>query len=277
MISNEQKERAKSFYAMHQSEKMFVLPNVWNVGSAYVFEKQGFKAVATSSAGIAYDLGYPDGEDISFENLLEVVKRITARISIPLSVDFERGYGESVQEVKENAKRLILAGAIGCNIEDGLPNGDLLPVDLQVEKIQALVELKRDLGIDFVINARTCAYWLNVGDDDEKMTVASARGNAYAKAGADCIFIPGAIDELVIAKLKANIPAPINIILNGECNDFDKLEEIGVRRLSVGSAPVRYIYNEAIKMASDLANNEVKPLIDNAFTYGKANEYFESF
>ncbi|MFR3686939.1 MAG: isocitrate lyase/phosphoenolpyruvate mutase family protein, partial [Enterococcus sp.] len=164
MIPIEQKERASKFSAMHKTEKMFVLPNVWNVGSAYVFEKQGFKAVATSSAGIAYDLGYPDGEDIPFEELLEVVKRITARISIPLSVDFDRGYGESVQEVKENAKRLILAGAIGCNIEDGMPNGKLLPVDSQVEKIKALVELKHELGIDFVINARTCAYWLDVGN-----------------------------------------------------------------------------------------------------------------
>jgi len=117
-----QRGKARIFSDMHKENKMFVLPNAWGVGSAYVFEKQGFKAVATSSTGVAHDLGYPDGEHISFDDLLQVVERIASRVDIPLSVDFERGYSETNEEVKENARKLLSAGAVGFNIEDGLPN-----------------------------------------------------------------------------------------------------------------------------------------------------------
>jgi 2-methylisocitrate lyase-like PEP mutase family enzyme len=168
MITGKQKEKARIFSAMHKEKKMSVLPNAWNVGSAYVFEKQGFKAVATSSAGIAYDLGYPDGENMSFNDLLWIVEKIANRVDIPLSVDFERGYGDTGKEIKENARKLLFAGAVGLNIEDGLPDGALSPLDIQIEKIKTLSELKHELDIDFVINARTCAYWLNVANENEK-------------------------------------------------------------------------------------------------------------
>ena len=142
MISERQKKKAREFLEMHKDDKMFVLPNAWSAGSAYVFEKQGFKAVATSSAGIAHDLGCSDGECISFSDLLWIVEKIVSRVDIPLSVDIERGYGEVIGEVKENARRLLFAGAVGFNIEDGLPNGELSPIDVQVEKIKALSKLK---------------------------------------------------------------------------------------------------------------------------------------
>lgn len=275
MISHKQKEKARIFSGMHKENKMFVLPNAWDVGSAYVFEKQGFKAVATSSAGIAYDLGYPDGEDISFDDLLYLVEKIAKRVKIPLSVDFERGYAETGEEVKANAQKLLFAGAVGLNIEDGLPDGKLSPLDKQIEKIKAISELKRELDIDFVINARTCAYWLNVGKDEEKLQIAYERGNAFIEAGADCIFIPGAIDESTVSKLVEGINAPINIILNGVFNNFARLEKIGVRRLSVGSGPVRYVYSKTIDLAINLFNGNVVELLNNDFTYAKANDYFD--
>lgn len=123
MITECQKEKARVFAAMHKERKMFVLPNAWDVGSAYIFAQQGFKAVATSSAGIAYALGYPDGEDITFADLLYVVKKIADRLPIPVSVDFERGYAESIDALQANARELLLAGAVGFNIEDGLADG----------------------------------------------------------------------------------------------------------------------------------------------------------
>ena len=274
MITKAQKEKAYIFSAMHKKNKLFVLPNAWDVGSAYVFEKQGFGAVATSSAGIAYDLGYPDGEDISFEDLLYVVGKISRRIEIPLSVDFERGYAETGAAVKENARQLLLAGAVGFNIEDGLPNNTLSPLPAQIEKIKALTELKQELQLDFVINARTCAYWLNVANEEEKMQISLERCNAFVKAGADCVFIPGAIDQITVGKLTQGINAPINIILNGVFNNFTKLEELGVRRLSVGSAPVRYVYAKTITLAKDLYKGNVDKLLANELTYAKANTYF---
>ncbi|MGL6202259.1 MAG: isocitrate lyase/PEP mutase family protein [Lachnospiraceae bacterium] len=274
MITDRQREKARIFSAMHKENRMFVLPNAWDVGSAYVFEKQGFKAVATSSAGIAYDLGYPDGEDISFDDLLYVVGKIANRIEIPLSVDFERGYSDARKEVKANARKLLFAGAVGFNIEDGLPDGTLSPLDDLLEKIKALSELKQELDIDFVINARTCAYWLNVACDEEKLRIAFERGNAFAKAGADCVFIPGALDKTTVEKLVRGINAPVNIILNGAYNDFAGLEKLGVCRLSVGSGPVRYVYDKTIEMSGNLIKGDVRDILINSFTYAKANEYF---
>lgn len=118
-ISEQQKEKARKFSAMHRQSGMFILPNAWDVGSAYVFEKQGFAAVATSSAGIAYALGCPDSEKVSFDDYLWIVERMSRRLNVPLSVDFERGYGETADEVKDNARKMLLAGAVGFNIEDG--------------------------------------------------------------------------------------------------------------------------------------------------------------
>lgn len=274
MITEIQRQKARIFSAMHKDKNMFILPNAWDVGSAYVFEKQGFKAVATSSAGIAYDLGYPDGEDISFDDLLYVVGKMATRIDIPLSVDFERGYSEVREEVKGNARKLLFAGAVGFNIEDGLPDGTLSPLNELLEKIKALSELKQELDIDFVINARTCAYWLNVAGEEEKLKIAFERGNAFVEAGADCVFIPGAIDETTVAKLVNGINAPVNIILNGAYNDFAGLDKLGVRRLSVGSGPVRYVYDKTISLAESLFNGNVAELLSNDFTYAKANAYF---
>ena len=149
IINNAQREKAKAFLRMHQTEGMFVIPNAWDAASAYIYEKAGFAAVATTSAGIAYALGYPDGEQVSLEDLLFVVKKITGRVQIPVSVDFERGYAEDPMQVKENARRLLAVGAVGFNLEDGQADGRLSPLELQIQKIQALCELKKELDLPF--------------------------------------------------------------------------------------------------------------------------------
>lgn len=260
------------FRSLHEREGMFVLPNAWSVGSAYIFEKEGFEAVATSSAGIAYDSACPDGEDIRFGDLLYLVGKMAARLGIPLSVDFERGYSEDPEQVKENARQLLLKGAVGFNIEDGLADGTLSPLDLQLEKIEAMAELKKELDIDFVINARTCAYWLDVQGD--KLETAIERGNAFRKAGADCIFVPGAMDRDTVKNLVDGISAPVNIILNGVFHDFSELNEIGVKRLSVGSGPARKVCETTIDMARALSRGDVSEILKGGFSYKQANEYF---
>jgi len=275
MISEKQREKARFFSDMHKGNKLFVLPNAWNVGSAYVFEKQGFKVVATSSAGIAYDLGYPDGEQISFDDLMWVVEKIARRVDIPLSVDIERGYGESTEEIKENVRKLLVAGAVGINIEDGLPNGGLCPLAKQIERIKSISELKTELSIDFVINARTDACPINE-TSEESLKIAMERCNAYAEAGADCVFIIDAKDDATISRLVKGINAPVNIFLRPTLNSFDNLEKIGVRRLSVGCHPARYIYSHVIKMAGDLYNGNVSELLHHDFACRKANDYFKT-
>lgn len=278
MTTNEQIRKAEKFQEMHRAGHMFVIPNAWDAGSAVVFEKEGFPCVATSSAGIAYALGYPDGEDISFDDLLDTVQKITRRVSIPVSVDFERGYSEDPEQVKKNAGKLLEAGAVGFNIEDGLPDAkkghQLSPLAEQIEKIKALVSLKSENGIDFVINARTCAYWLNTGTQEEMFREAVERCNAFREAGADCVFVPGPMDGDTVRSLAKHIHAPINIILNGKFHDMEKLDEIGIRRLSVGSGPARAVCEKAIHMAALLKSGNPDEILDCKFTYNQANEYF---
>lgn len=274
-ISEQQKEKARKFSTMHRQPGMFILPNAWDVGSAYVFEKQGFAAVATSSAGIAYAQGCPDSETVSFDDYLWIVERMSRRLNIPLSVDFERGYGETADEVKDNARKMLLAGVVGFNIEDGQPDGSLAPLEFQLAKIKALTELKAELDIDFVINARSCAYWLNIGNEETKLQTACERGNAFAEAGADCVFVPGAVDENTIRRLVVGIKAPLNIILNGKFNDFAQLRKLGVRRLSIGSSLVRYIFDRIIQQSNALSSGKIKELLNTDFSYTKANAYFK--
>ena len=267
------KKKARAFSEMHKCNKLFVLPGVWNVGSAYVFEKQGFKAIGTSSAGTAHDLGYPDGQRISFHDLLWLTEKIANRVDIPLSVDIERGYGDTNEEIKENARKLIFAGAVGFNIEDGTPDGKLSPLGTQIEKIKALSQLKNELEIDFVINARTDAYLLNEASE-ETLASAIARCNAFAEAGADCVFIPGAKDKATISSLVGEVNAPINILLNAALGSFESLDKIGVRRLSLGCYPAKFIYSKIIDMARNLHDGDVSELISHDFSSEKANNYF---
>lgn len=274
-ISSAQRVRAAAFLKMHREEGMFVIPNAWDAASAHIFEKMGFQAIATTSAGIAYALGYPDGEQVSLEDLLFVVRKITNRVTVPVSVDFERGYGEDPQAVKGNARRLLEAGAAGFNLEDGQSDGKLSSIALQTAKIKALCELKQELSLDFVINARTCAYWLNIGSSEEMQREAITRGNAFAEAGADCIFVPGPMDRETAQTLVQEIHAPLNLILNGVYHDFAGLRELGVRRLSTGSGPVRYMLSECIRTADSLKGGNADAVLACDFSYAKANAYFQ--
>jgi 2-methylisocitrate lyase-like PEP mutase family enzyme len=272
MKINKQKKLAKDFRNLHIGEDMFVLPNIWNTGSAIVFEKQGFKAVATTSAGVAYALGYPDGEDITIDDLCLLVSQITKRINIPLSVDFERGYSENIDTIKSNVKMLLSAGAVGFNIEDGKCDGTLDNIDVITAKIKAMCEVKKEIGIDFVINARTCAFWLNV--DGDKLNIVKERVIAFEKAGADSFFVPGILNKENVRIIVESSKLPVNIILNSKYNDFKGLNELGVKRLSVGSSPVRKVYNDMIDLAKELKNEELDSLFNHDFSYVKANEFF---
>lgn len=266
-----QKELAIQFKELHK--EYFTLPNVWNAGSAVIFEKQGFKALATTSAGIAFSLGYPDGEVITIEDIVTVVKQITKRTSLPLSVDMERGYGKTVDETVESVRKVIEAGAVGINIEDGLPDGGLESLDFQIAKIKALVKLKEELDIPFVINARTCAYWNNV--EGNKLQIAIERCNAFAEAGADCAFVPGGLDEETIAIFAKEITIPLNIVLSPVFNDIKRIKEIGVKRLSIGSAAAQTLCGNLIKIAQELKQDNVDTMMSRDLDYAGANKLFE--
>lgn len=275
MDKQNQIQLAEKFQLLHQQMHMFVIPNVWDAGSAVIFEKQKFPAVATTSAGVAFALGCTDGQNITIDDLAHKVVEITNKINIPLSVDFERGYSEDIEMIKENARKLVFCGAVGFNIEDGKADGTLDELPSMLKKIHVLKELKKETGIPFVINARTCTYLLNVADEEEKMRIAVERGNAFREAGADCVFIPGEMEKETVAKLVESIKAPLNILLNNKFHDFVRLNQLGVKRLSVGSVPVRSVLNYLILLAGELKEGKPEKILNNSLSYSSANQYFE--
>ncbi|MCP3966463.1 MAG: isocitrate lyase/phosphoenolpyruvate mutase family protein [Lentisphaerae bacterium] len=274
-----QKQLAIDFADMHKGDEILILPNAWNGGSAKIFEKQGFKAIATTSAGVAYSLGYSDGEVVTMEELIRVTEQISSRVSVPLSVDMELGYADDVEDVCANVQAIIEAGAVGINIEDGHPgeHSYLEALGTHLDKIHAIAKLKNKLDIPFVINARTCVCWLKTVHWDHRFETAIERSNAFVDAGADCVFVPGALTEKEVRQLVEGIDAPVNIVVNPVFNDFDAMQEIGVKRLSIGSGAVRATYAKLIEMTAELYKDKsVRPMLNHNFSYEKANKFFAS-
>ena len=203
MAAASQHEKALAFRRLHAGPSILILPNAWDVASARIFELAGFSAIGTTSAGIAASLGYPDGERISRDEMIEVIRRMAAGVALPVSADIEWGYGATPEAVAETITAVIAAGAVGVNLEDatGRPDHPLRDISLQVERLQAAREAVAASGIPIVINARTDVYWLQVGEAATRLDHALRRTQAYRAAGADCLFIPGVREAEEIAAL----------------------------------------------------------------------------
>src|SRR5205809_7918761 len=187
MRQRSQREQAESSGRLHREPGILVLPNAWDVITARVIESAGFAALATSSAGVAWALGYADGERITRGEMLEMVARIAARVRVPLTADMEAGYGPGPEAAAETARGVIAAGAVGLNLEDGTDEGRLVEVALHVERIHAVREAGRAAGVPLVINARTDAFELPALPPAPRFAEAVRRANAYRAAGADCL------------------------------------------------------------------------------------------
>jgi 2-methylisocitrate lyase-like PEP mutase family enzyme len=236
-----QAEKAEQFRKLHHGPRLLLLPNAWDVASACILEECGFPAIATTSAGIAYSLGYPDGQRISRDEMLEVVGRIAHAVRIPVTADLEAGYGTTVEDIAGTVKAAIEAGAIGMNLEDVTGDDESSQVDLalQVEKIRAIRETAASLGVPFVLNARTDVYLMPIGPEATRFERTVERLRAYRDAGATCLFAPGVYDRETIAKLVQALKAPLNILAAPACPPVAELERIGVARVSAGSGVMR--------------------------------------
>jgi 2-methylisocitrate lyase-like PEP mutase family enzyme len=236
-----QAEKAERFRMLHRGPSILVLPNAWDVASARILEELGYPAIATTSAGVAFSLGFPDGQRVSREQMLEAVARIARAVRVPVTADMEAGYGTTVKDMRETAKALIAAGAIGMNLEDvtGEDESSHVEISLQVEKIRALRETALSAGVPLVLNARTDIYLMPVGPVETRLDRTVERLRAYAQAGADCLFAPGVQDRETIAKLVRALRAPLNILLSPGCPPLRELEGLGVARASTGSSAMR--------------------------------------
>lgn len=227
-----QQDKAELFRKLHLDTELLVLPNTSDVGTSRLVEEAGFPAVATSSAGVAWILGYGDGENISREEMLSMVRRIAEKVGVPVTADLESGYGREPEDVADTVRQAVAAGAVGMNLEDAR-GGTLLDFELAVERIGAGRQAARATGVDLVINARTDGF-LRIGSGPEVFAESVRRANAYVEAGADCLFVPGVRDDETIGALVREIDGPINILAGGNCPPLPRLEELGVARVSIG-------------------------------------------
>src|SRR5437867_2494216 len=229
-------DKASRLRALHKGPPILVLPNAWDAASARVFEAEGFPAIATTSAGVAAALGYPDGGVVPTREMIEAVARIVRAVSVPVTADIEHAYGATPDAVAEVVMRVIAAGAVGINIEDVVPGGsDLEPIALQVDKIKTIAKSAANAGVRVVINARTDVFLRAVGEPGTRLGVAIDRGRAFLAAGADCVFVPGVGDRDTISELVRGIGGPVNILATKGAPSVSDLEALGVARVSVGS------------------------------------------
>lgn len=252
---NDQNNMAELFLKLHHGPDILVLPNAWDVMSARIFEQASFYAIGTTSNGIAASLGYPDGEQITFDEMIELIERIVRNTTIPINADIEAGYGKDVSEVVETVKRVIQAGVAGINLEDstGVPECPLFDTKLQADKIEAVREAADFAGIHLVINARTDTFLTPFQDEDARFRETVKRASSYVQAGADCIFVPGRLDGTIIARLATEIEAPLNILASPVTPNVSELKALGVARLSIGAGGFRTAMAAVKKVATELA------------------------
>jgi 2-methylisocitrate lyase-like PEP mutase family enzyme len=240
-----QRESAEELRRLHAGPGLLVLPNAWDVASAKVIEAAGARAIATSSAGVAWALGYPDGQRISRDEMLDMVRRVAAAVDVPVTADVEAGYGDTEQAAAATARAVLAAGAVGMNLEDAGEGGGLLPLELQLARIRAVRAAAGTAGVPLVLNARTDAFAAPALAADAREAEAIRRGNAFLAAGADCVFVPFVTDREAIARLAKEIRGPLNILAGPASPELADLERTGVRRVSVGSSIARAAYGLA--------------------------------
>jgi 2-methylisocitrate lyase-like PEP mutase family enzyme len=255
MSLDEQKSKANAFRAMHRG-KILVLPNAWDVASARIFENAGFGAIATTSAGIAFTLGYPDGQKISREEMLARVGRIARAVKVPVSADLEAGYGARPEDAARTAREAIEAGAVGMNLEDGTDDTahPLVELPLQLERIRAVREAALQTGVLLVLNARTDVYLAKVGEPAKRYDETLRRVAAFRDAGADCVFVPGLTDRETIGRIVREVKCPVNILAVPGAPSAPELEKLGVARVTVGSGAMRATLGLVQRIAAELKN-----------------------
>lgn len=238
-----QKERAEQFRRFHHEAPLLVLPNIWDAASARIVEQAGFRAIATTSSGVAAALGYSDGQHIGRDMLVEALARITRVVECPVTADIEAGYGNSTEEVLQTVKAVITIGVVGINIEDSLKHQEkaLADISYQVELIKALRALATVMDVPFVMNARVDVFLLEIGEPESRFAHAVQRANAYLQAGADSVYPIGILDRAMIASLVKAIDGPINILGGPPMPTLAELAQLGVARVSLAGGLMRSV------------------------------------
>ncbi len=254
-MSRSQEDAGRVFKDLHSADGIFVMPNAWNAGSARMLEAAGFRALGTTSAGISFCLGLPDYQGaLTREAALEETRRIARAVRIPVSVDAENGYGHAPEEVAETIRRVADAGAVGASIEDysaAYGTGDLYDRVLSAERIEAAVAAAEALPLPFTVTARAECYLVGHPTPFEESV---ARALSYRDAGADCLYVPGLADPETIGRLVKEVDAPINVVMGlaGGLLSVNQLEDLGVKRVSIGGSLARATFGLIRRAAEEI-------------------------
>ena len=269
MTTSASAEKAAALLALHAGPG-FVLPNAWDAGSARILEQVGFPAIATTSAGIAWSCGVPDGEALDRDTMLEHLSRIVAAVRVPVTADLEAGYGDTADDVGRTVGLAVALGAVGGNLEDA-EKGKLFGIDKAVDRLAA-ARASAPRGT-FVLNARTDTYFVPATGDPFAATI--ERAVRYIDAGADCIFVPGVVEEDTIRRLATEIPAPLNIVA-GLANRIDAptLFSLGVTRVSLGGSLARAALSLVERAGRELLDSGTLGFLDGAISYGDLQRRF---
>lgn len=271
--------RAEAFSALHQRDGIFVLPNPWDAGSARILETFGFKALATTSAGLAYSLGKPDGHaTVTREETLRNAQSIIAATQLPVSADLENGYGDDPEACAETILLAAKAGLAGGSIEDatGRPNDPIYSFAQAVARVKAAVAAARSLPYPFMLTAR--AENLIHGRPDLSDTI--KRLEAFAAAGADVLYAPGLrTPEEITAVVRAVAPRPVNVVMGFSGGDFSlrQLEDLGVKRVSLGSSLSRAAFGAFFRAIEEVLQKGTFGFAGDAKPYGDLNKLFGAY
>ncbi|MCQ4211234.1 isocitrate lyase/PEP mutase family protein [Streptomyces longispororuber] len=262
-MTTTQQDSVHTFRALHTPARPLALANAWDVASALIVESAGAPAIATTSAGVAWSLGCPDGDALTRDEAVAAISRITAAVTVPVTADIETGYGDGPDDVAETVRQVVAAGAAGVNIEDGTRP----PADLAAR----LAAARDAVGADLFLNARIDTYLFGLGEDGTRLKETLERAHRYVEAGADGIFVPGVTDLDTVAELAAEIPVPLNVMAGPGAPSVAEFGAVGVARVSLGSGVAQAAYTAARRTAQELlGTGGYAPLAD-AVDFGELN------
>ena len=257
-----------NFRALHR--ELLLLPNAWDAGSARLFESLGAKAIATTSAGVAWSRGYRDADLVPAEIVLSLAREIARVIRVPLSVDLEGGYSDDPKEVAKLITQVLETGVVGINLEDGSASPDLLCL-----KIEAAKKAAESAGLDLFINVRTDVYLRDLAPEGKAVEEVLRRARLYRAAGGDGLFVPGLAEENEVEAIATAIaPTPLNLMLLPGLPSVDVLRQRGVRRLSAGSAIAQAALGLSARLTTDFLAGTFAPIFAGAVEYGPTNQLF---
>ncbi|MEU5811060.1 isocitrate lyase/phosphoenolpyruvate mutase family protein [Streptomyces sp. NPDC047718] len=257
---------AHRFAALHTPGAPLALANAWDVMSARLVEAAGAPAVATTSAGVAWSLGAPDGDSLARDRVLDLVTRVAGAVRVPVTADIEGGFGADPAGVAETVAGVVAAGAVGINIEDGTR----APAD-HAERLAAARAAADAAGVPLYVNARIDTYLFGLGDPAGRLDETLSRAAAYLRAGASGVFVPGVTDPAVVAELARGIDAPLNVLAGPDAPSVAEFGKLGVARVSLGSAVAEAAYGVVRRATEELLAAGTYTAVADALPYGELN------